>query len=362
MPLIWRYLTAIYIKVFLLSTFGFVCVLLITRLKEIARFAALTTDIGKVFFYTLYQIPHILPIAIPISCLISAMLLFHKFSKTHELTVLRASGFSFKKITAPILYTALLISILNFYLASEVSPRCINASKKIAHSQISFNPIFLLEKPKLLKIKKAFIDLETTADKNSAKNLIFITPNRYNGKLSLIRAKHLYLENNDVLVGSKVSIISHHLENPNQFDTLIIENQDLMKTEAKKVTKFMKSDSFSINSLHLPTKMLLACAKMQEKTKKQLLYLEIIRRLAISISVFSFTLIGISYGIEIGRIESKKKLLTAAFLALFILASFIAAKALKSHPLSAALIYVLVQPLILLISLYSIRRISKGRL
>ena len=360
MPLIWRYLTTSYLKVFLLSTFGFICVLLITRLKEIARFAALTTDLSNVFFYTLYQIPHIMPIAIPISCLISAMLLFQKFSKTHELTVLRASGFSLKKITLPILCCSLFISFFNFYLASEIAPHCINASKKIAHSQISLNPIFLLEKPKLLKIKKAFVDLEASSDKNSAKNLIFITPSRYNGKLSLISAKKLYLENKNSLVGSKVSIISHHLDNLNHFDTLIVENQDLIRTEARKITKFMKSESFSINSLHLPTKMLLACAETQDKDKKRALYIELIRRFAISFSAFSFTFIGISYGIEISRIESKKKLFIASLLALFILASFIAAKASKSHPLMATLIYILVQPVILFISTCSIQRTSKG--
>lgn len=360
MPLLWRYLATSYLRVFLLSTSGFICVLLITRLKDIARFAALTNNVSEIIFYTLYQIPNVLPIAIPISCLIASLLLFQKFSKTHELTALRASGFSLKKITLPILCCSFFISFFNFYLASEIAPRCITASKKIAHSQVSLNPIFLLEKPKLLKIKNAFVDLEPTSDKNSAKNLIFITPNRYNGKLSLVSAKKLHLEENGILVGSKVSIISHHLDNINNFDTLIIENQDLMKTEAKKITKIMKSENFAINSLHLPTKMLLAAAEKQDKAKKQQLYLEIIRRIAISFSAFSFTFIGISYGIEIGRTESKKKIIIASLLALFILASFIAAKAFKYHPLLAILAYILVQPFILFISTRSFYRSSKG--
>ena len=38
------------------------------------------------------QIPYILPIAIPVSCLITAMLLFQRLSKTHELTAFRTCG------------------------------------------------------------------------------------------------------------------------------------------------------------------------------------------------------------------------------------------------------------------------------
>ncbi|MFA5250244.1 MAG: LptF/LptG family permease [Parachlamydiales bacterium] len=360
MPLFWRYLTYAYWKVFLLSTFGFICVLLITRLKEIARFAALATGLEKILLYTLYQIPHILPIALPISCLISALLLFQRFSKTQELTALRASGFSLKKISLPILASAFLISFFNFYIASETTPRCINASKKIAHSQISLNPIFLLEKPKLLKIKKAFVDLETSPDSNSAKNLIFITPNKYHSKLFLMKAEKLSLEDG-ILIGSNVALISH-IETPNHFDTLIVENQKLMKTEARKITKIMKSESFPLNSLHLPTKMLLIRAEKESAAKKQTLYLEIIRRLAISFSAFSFTFIGIAYGIQISRIESKKKLFIAVLFALFILVSFIGAKALKGHPFSSALIYILVQPVILFFSTRSIRRTSAGLL
>ena len=62
------------------------------RFKDIARFAALSADGVKTGLFVLYQFPHILPIAIPISALIASFLLFQRLSKTYELTALRASG------------------------------------------------------------------------------------------------------------------------------------------------------------------------------------------------------------------------------------------------------------------------------
>ncbi len=361
MLIIWKYFSRTYIRVFFLSTFSFILVLLITRIKDITRFAALTPDIYKIILYTLYQIPHILPIAIPISCLISSFLLFQKFSRTSELTALRASGLSIKKIIFPVVLISIFISFLNFFLNSEITPYCRLNSKKIAHVEITLNPIMLLERQQLIKIKNAFVDLITSSDSKSAKNLIFIALNKSNGRLNLITAKNITL-NKDNLCGNNISIISHFPnDNPYFFDTLLIENQEKMTTKASNLSKYMKSTSFSLNTLHLPTKMLLVRNKLEKTPSKQISPLvEIIRRVALSISAFTFTFIGICFGIEISRTRSKKRLLIASLSALLILVSFAIGKGFKYHPFLSSLIYVLPQPLILLFSMRSLKKISGG--
>lgn len=92
MPVFWWYLLKNYLKVQILSVFSFIAILLVSRLEEIAQFAALGAKLSYLALFILYQIPYVLPIAIPISCLISAMLLFQRLSHTHELTALRAGG------------------------------------------------------------------------------------------------------------------------------------------------------------------------------------------------------------------------------------------------------------------------------
>ena len=364
MPIYWRYLTKAYIKVFLLSTFGFISVLLITRLKDIARFAALSADSIKVFLYVLYQIPHILPIAIPISCLISSFLLFQRFSLSSELTALRTSGISIKKNILPIVLSSFFISFFNFFITSELTPFCRIHSRKIAHSEVTQNPIKLLERQQLLKIKNAYIDLHTSQDKDLAKDILFIVPNKSNGRLSLISAKEVKLQD-DLLLGKNISLLSY-FESPQKtgFDSLILENQLSMNTVASNLSKYMKSTSFSLNPIHLPTKMLLIRASMDNNKDPNARYVlskvEITRRIALSLSAFTLTFIGICFGIEISRIKSKKKLLLAALLSLLILSSFALAKSFKYTPYLAMLIYLLPQPLIIFFSTRALKKISRG--
>lgn len=89
MPILWRYLLKNYFQVFFLCVTGFISILLVTRVQEIARLAALNSQIDIIILFTLCQIPYILPIAIPISGLISAILLVQRLSHTQELSTLR---------------------------------------------------------------------------------------------------------------------------------------------------------------------------------------------------------------------------------------------------------------------------------
>ena len=146
----------------------------------------------------------------------------------------------------------------------------------------------------------------------------------------------------------------------------MLENQEEMVTQASSLSKYMKRSSFSLNPIHLPTKMLLAREKDDlyklKKKKYTSSIIEIIRRAALSISAFSFTFIGICFGIDISRTKSKEKIkmLLSAFAALLILISFTAAKACKYHSVAACLLYLIPQPLILLLATIALRKISRG--
>lgn len=339
-------------------------VLLITRLKDIARFTSLTPHPSKILLYTLFQIPYILPIAIPISCMISAFLLFQRLSQTEELTSLRSCSFSIKKIITPIIVISILISFINFYISSEITPYCRIGSKKLAASEMTVNPIALLEKKNLLNIKNAYIDMDVAEDRTLAKDLIFIIKNRSTNRLNLLSAKKISVKDKK-FIGERISIISH-LDDQNEkgFDTLIIENQKNMEADSKTISKYMKPTTFSINPLHLPTKLLLAREKFKRTIKEGEKYIfsivEIMRRVALSLSAFSLTFIGICFGIEIGRNRSRKKLILASIFALLILLSFMIGKAFKYQVIASSLFYLLPQPIIIALSSVRLKKISGG--
>jgi len=224
MPILWRYALQSYTRVLLLSICTFIAVLIVSRFKEIARFTALTCDFRKTGMFVFYQIPAILPIAIPISTLIASLLLFQKLSRSYELTALRASGLSLRSILAPLLSRAL---------------------KK--------------NRPRL-----------------------------------------------------------------------------------------------DINALSF--KML----SYSDKTKPVLI--ERLRRLSLSLAVFSFTLLGCTFGIDEARRPSRKNLLFAFLLTLTVLMSYLLGKELKNHVALAIGAFLLPHPFIWFCSFLHLHRISRGRI
>lgn len=341
MYILYRYLIKSYLKIFSLSTLGFISILLITRIKDIAKFLALTHSPLKVLLYTLYQMPHILPFAIPISCLLSSFILMQKLSKSFELTAMRSFGLSIKKIIFPILLLSLFISFCNFFITSELTPFCRISTRKIASSEILLNPIMLMEKQNLLKIRNSYIDISPKKNKKSAKNFLFITINE---GLNCILAKKLKLEK-DTLIGEDVSVISY-FKNSNNFDDLVLENQALIQTDANILSKYMKPTTFKLNPLHLPTKMLLARSYFNRQNNDKHYVsskVEIARRIALSFSAFSLTFIGLCFGISIEKNLSKKNLFLASTSCLIILISFTIGKSFKYHPNLVISIYTLPQ-------------------
>lgn len=342
-----RYLLRIYLKVFLLSVSGFVALLLVTRMKEIAGIASLASSISSVLLFTLYQIPYILPIAIPISSIISAFFLFQTLSKTQEITSLRSSGFSLVTIIKPIIALALILSIINFFICSELTTFCNAKSKELTYKQSILNPLLLLQRQSLtpINIKNSFVDMKST--NSIAKDVIVITSNP---KLNLFSAQSIQIEK-DKLKGTNISIISHLNSDSNKFDSLIIENQKTTETSAPEISSFIKTAKEGSSLKYLSISSII---------KNKDFSVEIIRRLFTGSAAFTFTFIGISFGLEIGRKKSRKGVLFATSLSLLILIGFLSAKALKYHDLAAIFALILPQLIAFFIALRNLSRVARG--
>lgn len=358
-PILWRYALQGYLRVFFLSVCTFIAVLLVSRFKEIARFAALSADPLKTGLFLVYQFPLILPMAIPISALIASLLLFQRLSRTYELTALRASGLSLGSILSPLLFASLLLSLLNFSLAAEISPYCRRESKTLLYRETSENPLLLLQRQQLVKIKHAYLNMKVKDDGRAAKDLTLIAHNESNQRLSLIAARQLKIEGEELL-GHDVAILSHlHSEKEDAFDPLVIENQAFMSTAAPVLSAALKKNRPRLEANALNLRMLRIRADENSKQAKAA-RVEILRRLSLSMAVFSLTLLGCAFGIEEGRSPSKKGLLYALLLTLAVLVSYLIGKELKNYPLFAILAFLLPHLLIWTASSLKLQRISRG--
>ncbi len=365
MPRYWKYLTASFLKTFFLSMSGFVGIILITRMKEIARFIALSSDMRSIILYILYQMPYIIPIALPISCLISSYLLFHKMSNTHELTALRTSGLSITKIMSPLIFISCIFVMINFFIASEWATKSLAKSKETFFDQTSKNPILLLQRQNLSKLKDCDISMTSEKNNKNADDVLFISFNKNNERLNLFSSSNLKIDNNELL-GKDISFISYvKTDEPNSYDTLIIENQSSMNTKAENLSKIIKSKKTIMNPYHLPFSQLIQKWKNQNgmvaNQRYESIFAEIIRRTTLGLSAFTFTFLGITLGIDISRNKSKKKIIIISFLTLMLLSSFVFGKSLKYYAIAATLTYLLPQLLTIIFSMYTMKKIERGQ-
>lgn len=378
MPIIWRYLYKQFFKVFLLTTISFIFILLVTRLKEIARFIALSPNIGYVFSFIVNIVPYILPIAIPIACLLSSMVLFQKLSQSHELTALRCAGYSLYSLIFPILSVSLLLSLLNFYIVSELTSHSQIFSRKMINELITTNPFYLLENRNKLKKKDFYVDMNIEDRGKSAKNLFIITPDKENKQLNLMAISELQI-NGDELYAPSINVVSMlESKDPDSYDHLIIENENNIKTSASDLTKIMHKTHLHLQPHHLTmpflkislrekkNRLLLALENkdLKEIKKNQLeisdYYSEIARRISIGLSALTFTMIGIGFSVEIGRNKKKKNLILMTGLTIFGLVCFFVGKIFHTHFYLAAFVYFIPHISSNIIAIWNLNRTMKG--
>ncbi|MCB1115471.1 MAG: LptF/LptG family permease [Chlamydiia bacterium] len=361
MPLLWRYLLRNYFQVFFLCTGGFIAMLLVTRVQEIARLASLNSEFGKIILFTLCQIPYILPIAMPISGLIASILLLQRLSHTHELTAFRASGIGIKTLATPLLIAAVFLSVLNFVIVSEVTPRCRYYSHQLIQNAAMINPLFLIKKSKMLKLQNSFADMKMTHLGKEAKDVVLAVKNESNDRLSLMTAKQFDVDHN-LMRGKQVAIISNLATKGHLFDHLIIENQETMTTSASALSSLMQKKTERLGMEHLSMRTLLKTfsdKNAKAKTVKRAQF-ELCRRLFFPMITFAFTFLGLSLGMQIGRGRKKKGIYLALLLSSFTLICSIAAKSFHLTPYKVIFFYALPLPLLFLVSYWSQKKVLGG--
>lgn len=359
MPLYWRYLLTQYLKVFLLSTCSLVAILLTTRLNDIAQFASLGSSTTSVLLFTWNQVPFILPIAVPLSCLISAFLLMQRLSSSYELTALRASGLSLFKILSPILIVSTYIALGNFYVTSEMATHSHMRNSQLKNEIRSINPLLLIQNPHLLRMKGIHFDTQGASKLGeSAQDVVAAVPNKDDDGLNLIVAKQLSA-GPGTLAGNQVTIVASPGAERGE---RVIENMGATAASAQDFTLLIKPGSARFNNDYFRFGLLRA--KRERESDANALHRidsEMVRRISMATAAFTFTLMGAAFGISIGRRTSSKGLFAVAILAGLYLFSFFAAKGLERQFYAAASLYIIPQIVVLILSVGFIKRVSKGK-
>lgn len=366
MPILWRYLLKQFFKTFVLAVLTFVLVLITLRMEEIAHFATLGPDPDVILKYILYQIPYILPIAIPISCLISALLLMHRLSESHELTAMRSFGMSIFNAMSPILIGALFLGLTNFWIVSEVGTACHLGCTRLKAELRLVNPLLLMNHKHLMKMKGLYFDaLGPSKLGESAEEAIFAYPEKKSGKMALLVAKKLSIQD-DLFVGNDVTLIgSLKQKKEATASTLALENIEEYSVPVKDFALMMENKTWSINLDYLKLPLLLVQrareALSQDFKKMNRIDLEIVRRVSVGFAAFSFTFLGLGFGMCITRGRKIGSILKVVALASLFLIGYFSAKG-GDHPfLTGVLLYTLPHVLILFFTLLAILKVERGK-
>lgn len=377
MPLLWRYLLKQYIKVFVLCVLAFIAILITMRLEDIAYFATLGPNLKSVILYVFQQIPYILPIALPIAALISSILLMQRLSRAYELTAMRSLGFALRDILAPIVLASLFFSAVNFYIVSELSTTSHFNAGMLKNELRAVNPLLLLHNRHVMRMKGFYFDtLGASRIGEYAQDIVFLAPNRQSERLNLVLAKELQATPS-FFKGSSVTLLTTQAENA-QNENLMIENIQENKTATEDFSQILEKKMWTVNNDHLRLPLLLVrMDELSDSLKQERLssnndtirqarhtyrasITEIFRRLSLAIAVFSFTLMGVAFGISITRNHSNKGIIFVIALGAFYMIAFFIAKNFDYALGIAASLYLVPHAIIIAISSWALYRTTYG--
>ncbi len=348
-PIIWRSFITDFLKISVASVFAFVAILLTMRMSEIAHFIALGAPFPTLLLFTLYQVPYILPIALPLSGLIASFIIVRRCSQSEELTALRASGFSLLHILAPIWLVAAFLSLLNFWITSEFATQSHLEANVLKSELRAINPLLLLQNKHLMRLKGCYFEiLGSSHVGESATNVVLAIPNQQQNRLHLLLANKLCTEPTH-FTGNGVSLIAGTAgEKENDFDDLYIENIGTSVANIQDFSPLLEKKILHLNNDYLKFSFLLSRlrdiqhevelllpdnpnAAQLQKEKKYRILSEIMKRFSIALAVFTFTVLGTTCGITIGRRKQYKPLCFAIALTTLFLLSFFFAKEVDTH-------------------------------
>lgn len=379
-PIIWRFLLSQYLKVMLFCVVAFIAVLLTTRLSDIAHFATLDASTKTIFLFVVYQIPYILPIAIPVACLISSILLVQRLSHTYELTALRASGIALKDFVTPILLAASFLSVINFYIVSELATTS-HLSTSLWKSELrSINPLLLLHNKHLMRLKGAYFEaMGDSRMGESASEVVMAMPNKNNGRISLLLANEMHGDQNSFVCKGITLVTTMDADGPDNFDQLALENIEESQTSTLDFSQLMQRKVWNVNNDHLQMSLLLSRLQKEKASREQAkknhvplseqnsnkstinrCYSEIIRRISVAVATFTFTLMGTSFGISLSRNRTNLPVLYVIVLAAMYLIAYFTARGIDHLLVASALIYTIPHLILIVLSIWMLKRVSKG--
>lgn len=340
LPTLWKYIFIEYYKLFFAILFYFISLILILKLQDIAHFITLRSSNTEILLFILYQVPYILPFAIPLSCLLATFLVLYRLSTSQEITALQTSGTSIKAIHIPFIWIGILTFLCNLFINFEITPCARQRTKSMITELVQSNPFLMLQKKQYFGEKNHIVRSNYGETGNDLHHFFFFGKTTKN-QLYGIFSDTVTLDSENLEAYNLATITSFPGILGNDFPTLYLENQKKISIPISQFSSLFVENAPLIAQEDLSTKTILTKIVNSIEDKKNISrgMLELIKRLSFAISSFTLLLIGISYGLQTSSTKKSFNLIMCCLLTSSIFCSFLIAKSFEKRPLYAYYFY-----------------------
>lgn len=194
MKILDRYILVSYLKtfisVFLILMFIFV---LQTIWLYISELAGKDLDVEIIMRFLLYFSPKLIPLVLPLTILVSSIMVFGNFAEKYEFAAMKSTGISLQRAMRSLMVFILILSGIAFYFANEVIPWSEYKSLNLRRNIAQLKPAVAITEGQFSEVGNITIKVaKKSGDRGQYLDDIIIhkkNPNRV-GNYTVIRAKN----------------------------------------------------------------------------------------------------------------------------------------------------------------------------
>ena len=291
---------------FILSIVVFTFVLLVGNIIKLAELVINKgVDIISVLKLFLYLVPWLLSFTLPIAALTGVILTFGRFSSDGELTAMKASGVSLYRMSLPVIMLGIIFSFLAFFLNDQVSPNASFASRKVIKEIGIRSPAAYLEEGTFIRGFENYVIFIYEVRGNKLKNIRVYQPQE--GKPT----RTIVAEAGEINSIPEKNLIELKLFNGTSEEPSPTDPGTFYKLNFKTyymtldLTKVFKKDNIQKKTREMTASELYReiDSYTHQKIDPTPLFVEIYKKINMSIASFVLVLIGIPLGIRSHRSE-----------------------------------------------------------
>ncbi len=312
-------------------TFGMMGV----NLVKIFEFMSKGVPFSSAGAFLFYLMPMALSLTIPVSVLVSIMLVFGRMSADNEITAMRACGISIFQIISPIIIISFILTCLCLYLRLETAPLYSSKAKMLIKTVGLRHPLAILEPGRSVEYENYSIYVDDKIGENGLKDIQVLVLSKDRSRVQQdITASSGRIELDEereimriILDNATVTIREGQGENPRITVSKEMEFSIDYGKNFNKIHLVSMPRAMTLNELFGATRFFLRNNRDTTHLK-----VELNQRIALGLSPIAFLLLGLPLAIRTSRRETSINLFLSVILAGVYFISIMIFQAFDSKP------------------------------